>query len=46
MQLNFSIVVLRVGSKSEAESIMKADPILEKEIMTAELFPFEIDLMG
>ncbi len=46
MQLNFSIVVLRVGSRSEAESIMKADPILEKEIMTAELFPFEIDLMG
>jgi uncharacterized protein YciI len=40
----FGIVLLRAGSLSEAEAIMRQDPAVAGGVMTAEMHPFRISL--
>lgn len=41
----FGIVILEVDSEEEARTIMKNDPAVAEEIMTAELFPYRVALI-
>ncbi len=42
----FGIVIFRAPTQKEAEDFMNNDPAVKKGIMTAELHPFRISLMG
>ena len=42
----FGIVILEAESEAEARQIMTEDPAVKNGIMTAELFPYRIALVG
>jgi hypothetical protein len=42
----FGIVIVRAHSLEEARSLMQADPAVRNGIMSAELHPFRVSLMG
>lgn len=42
----FGIVIFESDSEEEALSIMSGDPAVKEGIMTAELFPYQVALMG
>jgi uncharacterized protein YciI len=42
----FGIVIFRAESERQAMRFMKNDPAIKKGVMTAELHPFRIALMG
>lgn len=41
----FGIVIFEAENEEEAKIIMNSDPAVEKGIMTAELFPYQVALM-
>jgi uncharacterized protein len=43
-QAEFGIVILNTESLQHAEEIMQNDPVIKKNVMTAELYPFLIAL--
>lgn len=43
-QAEFGIVILKTESLRHAEEIMQNDPVVKKNVMTAELYPFLIAL--
>jgi aminoglycoside 6'-N-acetyltransferase I len=42
----FGIVIVRANSLEEARSLMQADPAVRNGVMSAELHPFRVSLMG
>ena len=42
----FGIVVFRAASENEALEFMQSDPAVRHGLMTAELHPFRVSLMG
>ncbi|EDL65632.1 YciI family protein [Bacillus sp. SG-1] len=42
----FGIVIFESDSDEEALSIMNGDPAVKEGVMTAELFPYQVALMG
>ena len=42
----FGVVVFRATSERAAVEFMERDPAVKHELMTAELFPFRVSLMG
>ena len=41
----FGIVILEVESEEEAQYIVKNDPAVAEQVMTAELFPYKVALI-
>jgi uncharacterized protein len=42
----FGIAILAAESEEDARAIMRADPAVSEGLMTAELFPYRIAVMG
>lgn len=45
-ETSFGIVIFQAETESSAYEIIQNDPAVEKQMMTAELFPFRIALVG